>query len=143
MRYGNYLALTYGITDINENHLSKKKKEKFYDELHDVSEDLKCGGYYGIHTSYESGDNYVALFIAVSKTFLSEWWGVGFMEDCPIINMEEKINKSFKKEYNKAKRFWSKKIKPIMDKYEIKTFNNKTTDFVPSEPELNIIKDFD
>lgn len=143
MGQGNYIAILYGITDIEDNHLSERKKDKFYDELHKLDEDIKNEGSYGINTSYESGDNYIGLFVAVSDGFLSNWWGVGYMEDAPIIKIEAKVNVKFKKEYDKAKKFWEKKVQPIMDKYKIKRFCYKTQNYVNAFPKLDIIKDYD
>ncbi len=143
MGQGNYLAIIYGITDIEDSHLSEKKKDKFIDELYELSENIPDEGSYGINTSYESKDNYVGLFVALSDKWLANWDGVGYMEDVPVRNMEEKVNKKFKKEYDKAKEFWEKKVQPIMDKYKIKRFCYKTQNYINAFPELDIIKDWD
>jgi hypothetical protein len=111
MGQGNYYAIAYGIT-IGE------YTEELLEDIHsdNFSEEIPGEGSYSIHTSYESDKNYIAVIIAIDDKFLSDWWGVGYIDN--IIDYQNKL-KNYKEFVDKAKNLWDK-AKDTLKKHNLK-----------------------
>lgn len=137
MGQGHYYGIIYGIIDKELIHFGSTSdipiNAKLLDELSVCkikSKDADEG--YGIRCCYESKKDYVGIFVAITDSLLSKWWGCGHIKEIEMGDVQKWTEKNFPDELKKAQTFWRDKIEPILAKY-----------FYAKHPALHFVKDYD